>query len=235
MTSPQAWHCWAVITDSLPLAPAPHVEVTCHRRLRGPYTGAGALLRQIVPELLAHNADLVLPRATDIVAIAPELAAVLPLPGKTLTGRTERLVHCVAELLMDWAGVRHPDGAVVAFTDVAEADATDRELLRVLLRRCDPRRLTIVVEAADPGADPALGDALVAYARCGARRARRPAPGDGPAQPHVDSLVDRVDLLLSNEDLVRAAADVAHGLALYPHNARLLSARGADRIAERAA
>jgi tetratricopeptide (TPR) repeat protein len=218
MTSPQAWHSWAVTSDTLPPAPAPHVEAMCHRRSRGPYTGAGALLRQIVPELLAHNADLVLPRTTNIVAIAPELAAVLPLPEKTLTeaaeprertrfysaGRTERLVHGIAELLMDWARVLHPDGVVVAFTDVAHADATDRELLRVLLRRCDPRRLTVVVELDDPGDDTALAEALAKYARTGARRARKPVLGDDLAQLYIDS-----DGVLDDEAVLRAYDELA--------------------------
>lgn len=229
MTSPQARHSWAVTSDSLPPAPTPHVEAMCHRRLRGPYTGAGALLRQIVPELLAHNADLVLPRATNIVAIAPELAAVLPLPEKTLTeaaeprertrfysaGRTERLVHGVAELLMDWARVRHPDGVVVAFTDVGEADATDRELLTVLLRRCDPRRLTVVVELDDPGDDTALADALAKYARSGARRSREPARGDDLAQLYIDS-----DGTLDDEEALRAYDELAPDERARRHTAR---------------
>ncbi|MFD4671398.1 tetratricopeptide repeat protein [Lentzea sp. NPDC058450] len=213
MTSSQARHSWAVTSDSLAPAPVAHVGVTCHRRLRGPYTGAGALLRQIVPELLAHNADLVLPRATNVVAIAPELAAVLPLPEKTLTeaaaprertrfysaGRTERLVHGVAELLMDWARVRHPDGVVVAFRDVAQADETDRELLRVLLRRCDPRELTVVVELDDPGEDTVLAEALTRYATTSARLLQKPVLDGDLAQLHIDS-----DGVLDVEEVLRA-------------------------------
>jgi len=45
--------------DNLPAAPEPHISVRCHRRLRGPYSGGGALLRDhVVPELLEHAADL---------------------------------------------------------------------------------------------------------------------------------------------------------------------------------
>ncbi|HUQ57798.1 tetratricopeptide repeat protein [Lentzea sp.] len=237
MTSSQARHVWAVTSDSVPPAPSPHVTTTCHRRLRGPYTGAGALLRQIVPELLAHNADLVLPRATNIVAIAPELAAALPLPEKTLTeaaepgertrfysaGRTERLVHGVAELLMDWARVRHPDGVVVAFTDVGEADETDRELLRVLLRRCDPRQLTVVVELDDPGDDEALADALAAYSRSGARRVREPVLEGDLAQLHIDS-----DGVLDDEAVLLAYGELPADERARRHDARaqVLAASG---------
>ncbi|WP_086668157.1 tetratricopeptide repeat protein [Lentzea kentuckyensis] len=241
MTSPQARHSWAVTSDSLPPAPAPHVEAMCHRRSRGPYTGAGALLRQIVPELLAHNADLVLPRATNIVAIAPELAAVLPLPEKTLTeaaeprertrfysaGRTERLVHGVAELVMDWARVRHPDGVVVAFTYVGEADATDRELLTVLLRRCDPRQLTVVVELDDPGDDTALADALAKYARTGARRGRKPVQGDDLAQLYIDS-----DGVLDDEAVLAAYDELPPDERARRHTARAeeLAAQGEPSV-----
>ncbi|HEX7304109.1 tetratricopeptide repeat protein [Lentzea sp.] len=229
MTSPRARHCRAVTSDSLPPAPSPHVETGCHRRLRGPYTGAGALLRRVVPELLAHNADLVLPRATNVVAVAPELAVVLPLPEKTLTeaaeprertrfysaGRTERLVHGVAELLLDWARVLHPDGVVVAFTDVDQADETDRELLRVLLRRCDPRRLTVVVELDDPGDDEVLAAALARYADTGARRVRTPVLEGDLAQLYVDS-----DGVLDDEAVLQAYRALPADERARRHSAR---------------
>lgn len=174
MITSRSRHCWAVsgvaaaTQAALPLPPEPHVEVRCHRRLRGPYTGLGELLRTVVPELMAQHADLVLPRAIDLVAIAPELAEILPLPDKTLTeaagpqertryyaaDRTARLAHGAVELLLDWARVKHADGAVIAFTEVAEADPTDHELLRILLRRCPPQVLTVIVEWGREAGEP---------------------------------------------------------------------------------
>ncbi len=143
------------------------LTVRCHRRLRGPYTGAGALLRMVVPELADRDAALLATRSYAVVAIAPDLALLAPSAPRTLTNladrsertrlysisRTRRLAHSVAELLMDWARLLHPEGVVIAFHELDEADPTDRELVEVLLRRCDPAVLTIVV---DPDERPEL-------------------------------------------------------------------------------
>jgi tetratricopeptide (TPR) repeat protein len=154
----------------------PVIEVRCHRRLRGPYTGAGAVLRRAVPELLAIDRELVAARAAAIVTMAPELTAIVPMAPQTLTSsasseertrfypavRTLRLSHGAVELLMDWARLAHPGGVVLSFRDLDDADPSDREFVSVLLRRCDPSLLTVVAEAA--GADDALGQALARYA-----------------------------------------------------------------------
>jgi tetratricopeptide (TPR) repeat protein len=143
------------------------IEVRCHRRLRGPYTGAGAVLRTAVPELLAagdEGKELVAARATEIVTMAPELTPVVPIPPQTLTNlanraertrfysvaRTLRLSHGAAELLMDWVRLLHPAGVVLAFLDLDDADPCDREFVSVLLRRCDPAQLTVVAQAGRP-------------------------------------------------------------------------------------
>jgi tetratricopeptide (TPR) repeat protein len=159
------------------MAPVPHLEVRCHRRLRGPYTGAGTLLRGVVPELLAIGGELVAARAIEVVTMAPELTPVVPVPPQTLTNlagraertrfysvaRTLRLSHGAAELLIDWARLLHPGGVVIAFLDLDDADPTDREFVSVLLRRCDPGQLTVLAEAGS--ADDPLGQALARYAR----------------------------------------------------------------------
>jgi len=206
-------HCWALSADpesqatDAPPAPVPYLEVRCHRRLRGPYTGGGALLRSVVPELVADHADLVAARATEVIALAPDLAPLVPIAPQTLTNlatraertrfypvaRTLRIAHGVAELLMDWARLRHPGGVVIAFRELDGADPTDRELVGVLLRRCDPGVLTVLVEtgsAADATGDDVLGQALAAHAdRVAApARPRSPLPpGADPAQAFVDS------------------------------------------------
>jgi tetratricopeptide (TPR) repeat protein len=200
-------HCWAVPTadeadGELPAAPQPHLNVRCHRRLRGPYTGAGSLLRSIVPELLESDADLVAARATEITALAPELTPTIPMPPQTLTNlavpgertrfypaaRTLRLSQGVAELVLDWARILRPGGVVIAFEDLDDADPTDRELVATLLRRCDPALVTVVAQAS--GADDELGLALASAARrVTARPAARPArsPGADLAQLFIDS------------------------------------------------
>jgi pentatricopeptide repeat protein len=159
-------------------------------------------LRSVVPELLERN-ECVAARVIEIVALAPELTSLIPNPPQTLTElatptertryypaeRTLRLAHGVAELLMDWARTRHPGGVVIAFRELDDADLTDRELVSVLLRRCDPRLLTVVAETGMV-TDDALGQALATYAR---RVARRPhtkpelSPGNDLAQLFIDS------------------------------------------------
>jgi tetratricopeptide (TPR) repeat protein len=147
------------------ISPRFSIEVRCHRRLRGPYTGAGAVLRHAVPELLAIDRDLVAARATEIVTMAPELTPVIPAAPQTLTScaspeertrfypavRTLRLSHGVTELLMDWARLAHPGGVTLSFRDLDDADPCDREFVSVLLRRCDPNQLTVVTEPGRPG------------------------------------------------------------------------------------
>jgi tetratricopeptide (TPR) repeat protein len=194
-----------------PAAPVPTVEVRCHRRLRGPYTGAGAVLRHAVPELLAIDKELVAARATEIVAMAPELTPVVPVPPQTLTNlavseertrfyavtRTLRLSHGATELLLDWARLAHPGGVVLSFRDLDDADPCDREFVSVLLRRCDPKLITVVAESGSnrlpvtTGDDP-LGQALARYATAiGACRPSRSEPvrpaGTDLAQVFIDS------------------------------------------------
>ncbi|NUP47139.1 MAG: tetratricopeptide repeat protein [Catenulispora sp.] len=210
MTASPSRHQWIGTTagpgaPATPLAtPAPALEVWCHRRLRGPFTGGGNLMRQLVPELLERHPHLVKDRVTEIAAVAPELADVGMLAPQTLTNtashkertrfypatRALRIAHGLAELLMEWARAEHPDGVVIAFRDLDHADPTDRDLAAALLRRCDPAVLTVIAEA-DAAGDDLLGKALVAHAeRSDAVLAPRQAPespGSDPAQQYIDS------------------------------------------------
>jgi tetratricopeptide (TPR) repeat protein len=239
MTSSTPAHGWArPATDAAPQAPVPRLEVSCHRRLRGPYTGAGTLLRSVVPELLAVDSELVAARATEVIAIAPELAPVVPVPPQTLTNlanagertrfypatRTLRLSHGATELLTDWARLLHPDGVVIAFLDLDEADPTDREFVSVLLRRCHPGQLTVLAEAGS--ADDQLGQALARYARpvTWQPRVQAPAPaGADPAQLFIDS-----DGTARDPASYRAYAGLPAAVRAEMHTARaaVLAARG---------
>lgn len=223
MISSAPGHCWVITTDAamngdLPAAPAPLLDIRCHRRLGGPYTGAGTLLRNVVPELLDRDSALVMTRAAEVSAISPELASLLPAP-QTLTetasprertrfypaSRTLRLSHGVTELIIDWARLLHPGGVVIAFRDLADADPTDREFVGILLRRCDPDRITVMAEA-DGGFDDLLGQALACFARQVAKppwAEPTPLPDADPAQQFIDS-----DGTSQEPDLVRAYADL---------------------------
>jgi tetratricopeptide (TPR) repeat protein len=237
MTSSLPRHCWAAATTDSPAdgerpaPPAPLLDLRCHRGLRGPYAGGGALVRSIVPDLLPGHAELVTTRATEVIAIAPELASLLPTKPRTLTelasprersrfyaaSRTLRLSHGLAELLMDWARIRHPGGVVIAFRELDDADPTDRELVCVLLRRCDPRLVTVLAET-DGGADDALTQALASYA---CRVARLPgthprlSPESDLAQLFIDS-----DGTSQDAALHRAYADLPPAERARRHSAR---------------
>jgi tetratricopeptide (TPR) repeat protein len=210
MNPPRSSHLHVVPAASadaaeLPAAPEPDISVRCHRRLRGPYSGGGALLRDhVVPELLEHAADLVAPRAIEIIALAPELAPRVPAPPWTLTehaeglertryyaaSRSRRLAHGIAELLTDWAAACHPDGVVVEFRDLDHADPTDLELIGILLRRSDPALLMLVITGAVAAGDPYVGPALAAGTRrVAGGQISRPqwAPGMDLAQVFIDS------------------------------------------------
>jgi tetratricopeptide (TPR) repeat protein len=214
------------------MAPAPYLEVRCHRRLRGPYTGAGALLRGVVPELLPSGGDLLAARAIEIVTMAPELAPLVPLPPQTLTNlagraertrfysvaRTLRLSHGAIELVMDWARLLHPGGVAIAFLDLDEADPTDREFVSVLLRRCDPARLTVLVEASS--ADDLLGQSLTHFARRGTWQPQE--------QPPPPANADLAQMFIDSDGTAKAPAICrAYGETPAEERARRHTARAA--------
>ncbi|MCQ4206201.1 tetratricopeptide repeat protein [Streptomyces longispororuber] len=207
MTALPTRHWWldatAQATDGEP-PPAASLHVRCHRRLRGPFTAAHFLLHQAVPQLVERDAELVAAaRALEVESIAPELMAIVPTPPQTLTNlasakertrfypatRALRIAHGVAELLVDWAEAAHPKGVTIAFRGLDDADPTDRDLVAVLLRRCDPAVLTVVVDGAG-AADDLLGRALAAHAH---RAPRLPyvdpelLPDTDVAQLYVDA------------------------------------------------
>ncbi|WP_433353950.1 tetratricopeptide repeat protein [Microtetraspora malaysiensis] len=116
-----------------------------HRRVCGPYTIGGALLRALVPAALERAPDLVAAYAVAIRAAAPDLRPLVPSRAEPLSDglhederilvpaprRTLRLANGIAEFVRDCL-----DGPRALRVDnVHEADATDRELLAVLMRR----------------------------------------------------------------------------------------------------
>ncbi|MFJ9037555.1 tetratricopeptide repeat protein [Streptomyces sp. NPDC102406] len=206
-------HWWleaaAETTDAAP-PPTAHFQVRCHRRLRGPFTAAHFLLHQAVPQLVARDSELVAAaRAAEVEAIAPELMAIVPTPPQTLTNladarertrfypatRALRIAHGVAELLMDWARAAHPRGLTLSFRGLDDADPTDRDLVAVLLRRCDPAVLTVVVDGAGAATDP-LGRALAAHAH----RAPRLPVVDAALLPDTDLAQLYIDMEGTSED-----------------------------------
>ncbi|MFG1705192.1 tetratricopeptide repeat protein [Nonomuraea sp. M3C6] len=140
-----------------------------HRRPRGPYTVAAALLRHLVPQALERAGDLVAAHDIEILAAAPELAELVPARRVTIDagltdderilvpgpGRTLRLANGLAEFFRD--AVR--PGRAIAVCNGAAADPTDIELLEVMMRRIPPSTLMIMLYSDGPEPPPDTRDA----------------------------------------------------------------------------
>jgi tetratricopeptide (TPR) repeat protein len=176
--------------------------VDAHRRLRGPYTAAGTVLRAVVPDALARFPELVQAHDVEILSTAPELRGVVDATRETLTSlavprertrfysrmRTLRLAHGLTEFLRDY--VRAADSGPLSLTldRLDQADQTDQELAAVLVRRLDPAEITLVLGfGADPDPESPLGLAVARYARGGSVAAEIGALPDDPARRYVES------------------------------------------------
>ena len=172
--------------------------VDAHRRLRGPYTAAGTLVRTLVPSVLSTAPDLISRHDIELLSVAPELCPMVPNSRETLTSmalpkertrfyarlRTRRIANGVVEFVRDSlvAGERR----LLVVENVEHAEPTDLEFLAALVRRIDPGRLTVVVctgDAAPP--DDELTAVLTAQARL-ARIVR-------PRRRSADTPVDQAD------------------------------------------
>ncbi len=137
--------------------------VDAHRRLRGPYTAAGTVVRALVPAQLTGNPDLVRHHDLELLSVAPELSPSVPNSRETLTSmaipkertrfyarlRTKRISNGLVEFVRDSLPGREPRALV--FENVEHAEETDLEFLTALLRRLDPARLTVVVCTGEAG------------------------------------------------------------------------------------
>ncbi|MCW2879398.1 MAG: hypothetical protein JWQ95_3498 [Sphaerisporangium sp.] len=180
-----------------------------HRRLRGPYTATGTLLRSIAADALERCPELGPRHNIEIVTCAPELAAAVPPAWTSLewaAGKGERtrfysrlhtlnIANGLAEFLRDYLRALGGVPRTLVVENLHEADPTDQELVAVLLRRSDLGPLTVVAcTGLDPVADPP-GEPAISLARLLESHARRvdgPAtePPDGPApegRAYVDS------------------------------------------------
>ncbi|MFC6084924.1 tetratricopeptide repeat protein [Sphaerisporangium aureirubrum] len=152
--------------------PIPAFVFDAHRRRRGPYTFGGSLLRALVPPCAERAPGVVAAHEIEIRAAAVDLRArvaarhrplssVLPEDERILVPgarRTSRIANGIAEFVRDCGTC--PGSVVVG--DVHEADPTDRELLATLVRRFDPRRLTIVACSGEPPPESFKGHRITA-------------------------------------------------------------------------
>lgn len=148
----------AALRSTLKLPPV-LAEVDAHRRLRGPYTVAGTVLRAIGPDLLRRVPELgprhhieILTSAPEFVGKVPPIKATLELTGTSgvrtryaARVHTLRIAHGLAECLRDYLAACGDGPRTLIVDNVHEADPTDREFLAVLLARLRPEQLTVVV------------------------------------------------------------------------------------------
>jgi tetratricopeptide (TPR) repeat protein len=166
--------------------------LNAHRRLRGPYTAAGAIVRELVPALLERQPELVHRHDIEVLSASPELRSAIPATRETLTSlavpeertrfysrlRTRRIAHGLAELLRDSAAGE--PRRILVIDNVHDADPTDAELIAVLLRRLDPARITLVAcSTPEPTGQQELAIALGRYTD---KRTAKPDPAEGPAR-----------------------------------------------------
>lgn len=178
-----------------PIGPA----INANRRLRGPYTAAGSIVRQLVPGVADRDRDLIEAYEVEILTVAPELRSVIPSTHDTLTSlavpkertrfysrnRTARLSHGLTELIRDIA-IRAGGRRSLVIENMQDADPTDQEFVAILLRRLDPCVVTLVITATSPLRAVPLDAALVGAASLEAaleRHASRCLPGASRPEP----------------------------------------------------
>ncbi|MDI5961543.1 tetratricopeptide repeat protein [Streptantibioticus silvisoli] len=244
-------HRWLVTADGTRAAAAPGPDapallptVSAHRRLRGPYTAAGTILRAVVPQALERFPDLVEAHLIELLSAAPELRNSVPAPEGTLTSlaipkertrfysrlRTQRIAHGITDFLRDLM-LRQPSGpATLVIERAEEADATDAEFTAILLRRMPAELLAVtVVTAAGATPQPGLVTALERYATRTDLPPAPPAPAEETANP-FDAARRWVDSeCLATDPAGRAAyraLDAADRAALHDARAEALENGG---------
>jgi tetratricopeptide (TPR) repeat protein len=198
-------------TDLPPLlAPA----IDAHRRLRGPYTVAGTLIRAIAADAVRRCPGLVAAHDIEILTVAPELRGTVATSHETLTSlavpaertrfysrmRTLRLAHGMAEFLRDYVliTVSHPASLIIDRID--QADPTDQEFVSILVRRLDPALITLVIgTGTDPDPVSPLGAALVRYAHTQLQAGPNPVDLDAAAGLADEPPPDRARQYVNSE------------------------------------
>lgn len=216
------------------------ISVDCHRRLRGPYTGTAAVLRALVPEIMARNPELARGHVIEILAMAPDLQALTGPAPDTLTtlaqgmertriyaaGRTRQLAHGIVDLITAYAEDRGECMLTLAFRNVDEADHTDQEFLAILLRRAGQRIRVIAGTRTDR-----LPADLLAALRAYTRRVSQPPPVvSSDARDPAELLQAYIDSDGTSDDPAEIAAyrqaDPTHRAALHDARAERLRREG---------
>ncbi|MCX7570775.1 tetratricopeptide repeat protein [Tumebacillus sp. DT12] len=153
-----------------------HIE--SHQRLRGPYTAAGELLRQVVPMVMERWPEVVERHVVEILTMAPELRSVVPASRETLTSlaipeertryysrmRTMRLTNGVVDFLKKITVPERLGRLQVVFEHAGDCEVLDGEFLSTLLRRVHAEQMELTICTQGDAGQPLLQEALVRYA-----------------------------------------------------------------------
>ncbi|MFP5346251.1 MAG: hypothetical protein ACLGIA_04405, partial [Actinomycetes bacterium] len=179
----QNTHLWLI--GDLPRKPALEkasgearsIIVSANRRLHGPYSASGEVVRQLAPTLAASSPEHLARHDVEVLAVAPELRSTVVNRRATLTtttspqnrtryyprDRTTRLAQGLTELVIGAASFE-PGAFSLVVTDAEEGDGTDVEWLGILLRRLDPSLCRVVVHSRTADLPDPLGTSLRQHA-----------------------------------------------------------------------
>ncbi|MGF1432499.1 tetratricopeptide repeat protein, partial [Kitasatospora sp. LaBMicrA B282] len=178
-------------------------EVNAHRRLGGPYTAAGALLRALRPDALARRPELLARHRATLRAVEPpagpfhadrpadgpsDLPDEAPVDGPPPRPAlwTLRIAHGLTDFLLAHLPTLGGGPRTLVIDELHQADPTDQEWVGVLVRRVDPALLTVVVTTGtEPLAPPPR--------RTGPPVARPDRPAADPASRLERALTDCTD------------------------------------------
>jgi tetratricopeptide (TPR) repeat protein len=138
------------------------VVARTHRHLRGPYTGVDTVLRAVLPDAAARWPELVefhrvellhgMPELSELIGPAPVmLATSAPYAQRTRFYQLTMLRsvnHGIVTFLRAYSAARiaaGDDPLTLVFEDVQEADYTTAEMIALLVRRCTPATLRVLV------------------------------------------------------------------------------------------
>ncbi|KEO81244.1 tetratricopeptide repeat protein [Tumebacillus flagellatus] len=152
--------------------------IDAHRNLRGPYTAAGELLRQLIPTVQKHWPELVERHVVEVLSFAPELRDVVQASRETLTSlaipeertrfyarvRTQRLTHGVIELLQKIAVPERMGRLQFVFENAGDCEHTDNEFFATILRRIHPAQIEVTLSSKPEMEWPMVREALDKYA-----------------------------------------------------------------------
>jgi tetratricopeptide (TPR) repeat protein len=164
-------------------------QVDCHRNHRGPYTGAGELVRTIVPEAQELAADLIRRHALTLMSVSPEVADLVPIAADVKRSFrfsregnsrlfTLRLAHGLVDFLLEYAARADKAPTSISFENVDAAEALDREFIAVLLRRAPAESVLVAVATRSDAIDEPLLSALRSHATLVKRAPSEPPVSD---------------------------------------------------------